>query len=314
MKILILGGAGFGGSGLARRLVLKGLSVTVLDVIAPRHARLLRELYEQEEIQYNWKSTLDLTPDDTRGFDIIFDFAAQADVPLGFNSPIHTATNNISSVYRIMECIKKEPPEKFIYMGSGTTFGPNQALPIKEGAPQYAANPYSASKHCAEIVTFAYHRAYGIPVCILRNGIVYGENMRREIVIARFIINALLGKPLIVEGGDQTRDMNYVSNTLDALELMIDIGSDDINGEIFHCATKVETSIRDLAKLVLDLTGSDSTLKIAPYRKGEENIRQCLDYSKANRILGYSPKIHLREGLKRTTSWFSEELTQRGLI
>jgi len=314
LKILILGGAGFGGSGLVRRLVNKSHQITVLDVIAPRHAELIRSLYENESIQYNWKSTLDLLPADIEGFDIIYDFAAQADVPLGFSSPLHTANNNILSVYRIMECLRHSHPTKFIYMGSGTTFGPNQELPINETAPQYASNPYSASKHCAEIVTFSYHRAYGIPVTVLRNGIVYGEQMRKEIVVARFIINALLNRTLIVEGGIQTRDMNYVSNTLDALELLLEVDEELINGEVFHCATGVETSIEKLAQIILELTESSSEIQYNPYRYGEENVRQCLDYSKANRMLGYTPKIFLEEGLRRTIKWFESEIHRFGLM
>ncbi|PWI47106.1 hypothetical protein CEE45_13290 [Candidatus Heimdallarchaeota archaeon B3_Heim] len=313
MKILILGGAGFGGSGLTQRLVKTGHDISILDVIAPRHVEMIRHLYENETVKYIWKSTQDISPDDIKGFDIIFDFAAQADVPLGFTSPIHTAQNNILSMYRLMECFKKFPPKKFIYMGSGTTFGPNQPLPINEGAPQYAANPYSASKHCAEIVALSYHRTFGIPITILRNGIVYGENMRREIVVARFIINALLSKPLIIEGGDQTRDINYVTNTLDALELLLNVDSSTINGEIYHCATGVETSIDELANTILELTQSESEIQHVTYRHGEQNVRQCLDISKANKILGYQPKIFLREGLKRTIKWFKAENERLGL-
>lgn len=314
MRVLILGGAGFGGSGLTRRLVSTEHVISVLDIIAPRHAVLIGDLYEKGFINYIWKSTLDLIPADIKDYDVIFDFAAQADVPLGFSSPIHTATNNILSVYRIMECLKNHHPMKFIYMGSGTTFGPNQSLPISEDAPQYASNPYSASKHSAEIVILSYYRAFGIPVTILRNGIVFGEHMRREIVIARFIINALLEKPLVVEGGDQTRDMNYVSNKLDALELLTKVNPLDINGEIFHCATGIETSIDQLARMIINLTGSNSVIKKVPHREGELNVRQCLDYSKSQRVFGYNPRVFLEEGLKRTIRWLSEDLQQQGIL
>ncbi|MFX0095176.1 MAG: NAD-dependent epimerase/dehydratase family protein, partial [Candidatus Hodarchaeota archaeon] len=310
MRIMILGGAGFGGSALTRRLVNKGYEVTLLDLIPPRQAVLVRDLYEDELINYVWKSTKDLVSEDLKGFNVIFDFAAQADVPLGFSSPIHTAENNIIGVYRIMECLKRSKPAKFIYTGSGTTFGPNQTLPIKEDAPQYASNPYSASKHCAEVVALAYHRSDNIPVTIIRNGIVYGEHMRRETVIARFITNALLGKPLIVEGGDQTRDMSYISNTLDALELLLEVDTEVISGETFHCATGDETSISQLAHIILDLTNSGSPIKNVPYRKGEKNVRQCLDYSKAQKAFGYKPQVFLKEGLQRTIKWFISELKE----
>lgn len=310
-QILILGGAGFGGAGLTRRLVEAGHEITVLDLVAPRHASLLRDLYEYEKIDYRWKSTLDIEEEDVAMFDIIFDFAAQADVPMGFSSPMHTAYNNIMSVYRIMECIKEVNPElrpdKFIYMGSGTTFGPGQKLPIAEDVMQQPANPYSASKQCAETVILAYHRAYGIPVTILRNGIVYGPNMRKEIVIAKFIINALLGKPLIVEGGNQTRDMNYVDNTLDCLELLVDTKPEIIDGEVFHCATGVETSILDLAKMVAKMAAYPEKIQTIEHRFGEQFVRQQLDITKAREILGYEPKVFLEEGLKRTIEFFRSE-------
>lgn len=313
MRTLILGGAGFGGSALVHRLIEKGLEVTILDKVAPRHAELVRELYERGLIKYNWKSTLDIVPEDVKGYNVIYDFAAQADVPFGFSSPIHTATNNIVGIYKLMEGLKEYSPDKFIYMGSGTTFGPNQAIPINESAHQHSANPYSASKHCAEIIILAYHRAFGIPVTVLRNGIVFGEHMRQETVVARFITNALLEKPLVVEGGTQTRDLNYITNAIDALELILKSDNDTINGEIFHCATGVETAINDLAQIIIELTGSSSEIQHAPYRQGERDVHQCLDCSKAYRTFGYKPKISLKEGLEKTIEWFEKEIQLRGL-
>jgi len=307
VNILILGGTGFGGSALVKRLY-KNHTITVLDIIAPKHAYHILDLLENNEISYIWKSTIDMQLKDIKQQDIIVDFAAQADAPMGFSSPIHTAYNNILGIIHVMECIKQHPPERYIYMGSGTTFGPNKILPINEISIQCPSNLYSATKTCAEIIIQSYNQSDEIPFTILRNGVVYGENMRREVVVAKFIINALSSKPMIIEGGKQSRDFNYISNMIDAIEMVINSPLKKVNYEIFNCSSGTETTIEDLARKIINITKSNSKLVYSGYRKGEQNFRQRLDISKAKEIFGYIPNILLDEGLNKTISWFKQNL------
>lgn len=160
----------------------------------------------------------------------------------------------------------------------------------------------------AEIVVQSYHRCYNVPVVILRNGLVYGPRMRKEIVIAKFLINALRNRPLIVEGGKQTRDPNYISNVGDAFLRVIDAPKEDVVNETFHISYGKQITILELARKCIKVVDSNSEILFKPYRPGEEKMRQELDVTKAERILGYLPKIGLEEGLRLTADWLRKEL------
>jgi len=310
LNVLILGGAGFAGSWLVESLLDSGHKVSVLDVVAPSHAGNLKDVLEH--VDYCWKSIQDMSPRDLqeREIEVVIDFAAQADVPMGLSSPIWTAQTNLVGLFSVLETLKNCKIQRFIYPGSGTVFGRSFYLPLDELHPLTPANPYSATKAAAEVICLAYHRCYGIPVVVLRNGLVFGPRMRKEIVIAKFLINALLGKPLIVEGGDQTRDPNYVGNVVDAFESVID-ASDTVVGEVFHLGGGTEVSIAELARMCVEATASDSPIVRVDYRPGERVMKQAMNINKANRILGYHPKIDLAKGLRLTADWLAKEMQSR---
>lgn len=312
-KVVVTGGAGFGGSWITEMLVEEGFDVTAVDVMAPAEATNLAHV--SDRIRYKWKSVHDLTPRDLEGAEIVIDFAAQADVPLGLSSPLWTCWQNIVGLYVLMEATRKTSTiSKFIYPGSGTIFGAEQNLPIDEKCFPSPANPYSASKAAAEIVAQSYHRCYDVPVIIVRNGLVYGPRMRKEIVIAKFLIKALRNEPLIVEGGNQTRDPNYISNVGDAFLRVVDAPIEDVVGQIFHISYGRQITILELAKKCIKVVDSNSEIIFEPYRLGEEKMRQELDIGKAMEILQYFPEIGLEEGLRLTADWLRRELFQRNFL
>lgn len=306
MNILITGGAGFGGSGLAKNLLKRGHKVTVLDITAPNHAEELEDVFDNPNFSYIWKATFDIKPEDVEGNQIVCAFNAQADVPMGFTSPSYTFYQNTLGLISVFEAVKKTGCEKFIIPSSGNVFGRPLKVPINEECPPVVHNIYSASKLSQESIAWAYHRSFNIPVTILRNGIVYGENMRRNIFIYIWLKNLLKGKEVIVEGGDQTRDPCYVSDTVDSWTLVIESEKDKVNGEIFQVSTGREYKVKDIAELCTKLIPGDITY--TDYRPGEEGQRECFDISKAKNILGYEPKVELEEGLVRTKKWIEKIL------
>ena len=301
MKILITGGAGFGGSGLAKELLKRGHKVAVLDIVAPNHADCLLDVQDNPDFKYIWKATFDIKPEDAEGSDIICAFNAQADVPMGFASPVHTFYQNTIGLIYVMEVARKIGCKNVILPSSGNVFGRPPRIPINEDCPPVPHNIYAASKISQEAIAWAYHRSYGLPVTILRNGIVYGPNMRRNIFIYIWLKNLLSGKPIVVEGGDQTRDPCFVTDTVDAWVKVIEAPAQKVVGEILQVSRGKEYPVKEIARMCLSLI--PGRMEFTDYRPGEKGQRECFDIGKAKRLLGYDPRVDLEQGLAVTKNW-----------
>jgi len=306
MKILITGGAGFGGSGLAKELLTREHKVAVLDLVAPNHAESLSDVMDHPNFKYIWKATFDIQPEDIDGYEVICAFNAQADVPLGFTSPAYTFYQNTVGLIYVLEAVKKTGCEKFLLPSSGNVFGRPPKIPIDETCPPVPHNIYSASKISQEAIAWAYYRSYGIPIVIFRNGIIYGEGMRRNIFIYIWLKNLLQRKPIVVEGGDQTRDPCYVTDTLDAWIRAIEAPKQKVVGEIFQISTGKEYKVKEIAKICTKII--PGKIIYTDYRPGEKGQRECFDINKARKILGYNPKVDLEEGLLKTKEWIGKIL------
>ena len=310
MRILITGIAGCGGSALARLLLRYEYQVTGVDIIAPLEASRLADILDK--IDYRWRAVGDLTEEDVRGHDIICDFAAQADVPMGYFSPRWTCQQNLPELIHLLEIARGASVRKFIYPGSGTIFGRPLYLPIDENHPVTPANPYSATKAAAELLCLAYYRCYGVPVIILRNGVVYGPYMRKEIFIYKFLANIMQGLPVVIEGGDQTRDPCYTDDAMQAWQRIIEAPESTVIGESFQISTGQEYSVLEIARKCMEIVGNNVETEIVDYRPGEKGMRECFDISKARTILGYNPNVSIEEGLRLTADWVEKELAVNG--
>lgn len=301
MKILITGGAGFGGSGLAKELLNKGHQVAVLDLVAPNHAETLSKMMDHPNFKYIWKATFDVQLEDVKDYEIICAFNAQADVPMGFTSPAYTFYQNTVGLIYLLEAVRKAGCKKFILPSSGNVFGRPPKIPIDETCSVMPHNVYSASKASQEAIAWAYYRSYNVPIVILRNGIVYGEDMRRNIFIFIWLKNLLQGKPITVEGGDQTRDPCYATDTISAWISAIEAPAEKVVGEVFQVSRGVEYKIKDIAEMCAEII--PGKIVYTDYRPGEKGQRECFDISKARKVLGYDPKVDLKEGLLKTKEW-----------
>ena len=220
--VLVTGAAGFGGSSLTKALLDQGYNVTGLDVVAPTHAYLLRGQFSHPNFRYLWKSIQDIRPGDIEGHTVVAHMAAQPDTPLAFESPRYTAMQNIGGTVELLEAVRQaECVSKLIYAGSGNEIGRPLYLPIDEDHPLTPHNPYGFSKAAGELAMWAWYRAYGVPTIVLSTGVVIGPNMRREVFIFKWLWNALHGRPITVEGGQQTRDVTFIDDVVRAWILAI---------------------------------------------------------------------------------------------
>ena len=305
-NVLITGAAGFGGSNLTRELLKRGYSVTGLDVTAPSHANLLRHELCNPHFTYVWKSVQDIQPRDVEGHSVVVHMAAQPDTPLGFESPRYTVMQNIDGTVALLEAVRYSGGvSKLIFAGSGNEVGRPLYAPIDEEHPLTPHNPYGFSKAAAELAVWSWHRAYGIPSIVMTTGVVIGPNMRREVFIFKWLWNSLQGKPIIVEGGQQTRDVSYIDDAVAAWILAIRAPLEDVVGHKFLVGSGREYSVDALAKICRNVAGTGVPIKYVGYRPGEEGQREAFNPEKALKVLGYSPRTGTKEAISLTAKWVS---------
>ena len=306
MKILITGGAGFAGTGLANRLVGLGHQVTILDFVAP-----LMSGHNLDKIGYIWKGLQDIEPSDVKNKDIVIHLAAQADVPMGLTSPKWTVEQNVMGTICLLEACKGQKFDRIIYAGSGNEWGRPVRIPIDENHPLTPHNPYAFSKAAAELAFEAYGRCYDLPIVRMSNGAVCGPGMRKEIFIYKWLRNIMLNKAVVLEGGDQTRDLTYVSDVLDAWILAINAPRKKVVGEKFQVSFGEEVAVEMLLNMCLDeCDHSPMSYEIIrkPYRPGEKGQRECFDNKKARKVLGYRPRVGPQAAIHLTAQWIRSEI------
>ena len=304
MRALITGVAGFGGSRLAKSLLDSGYSVTGLDVTPPSHAANLSDNLANPQFNYVWKSIQDIQPSDVEGHEIIAHMAAQPDTPLAFESPRYTVLQNIEGTVALLEAVRRSGGiEKVIFAGSGNEIGRPLTIPITEDHPLTPHNPYGFSKAAAELAMWAWHRAYGVPSVVLSTGVVVGPGMRREVFIFKWLWNALRGEPIVIEGGQQTRDVTYIDDVADAWTRAVDAPAEDVVGQKFYVGYGEERTIADLAEACRLAAGRDVPLEHVGYRPGEEGQREAFTNEKARRVLGYEPQTAPDTAIALTAEW-----------
>jgi UDP-glucose 4-epimerase len=305
MKILVLGAAGFAGSGITKKMIGLGHEVTALDIVSPHMAWALMDIIDNPHLKYKWKALRDIQKEDIEGHDVIVHLAAQADVPMGITSPRWTIMENVEETISLLEmCRGVKGLKKIIYAGSGNEFGRPMYFPIDEKHPLTPHNPYSFSKAAAEMAYWTYHRCYGLPIVIMSNGAVLGPGMRRDIFVFIWLRALIKGLPLVLEGGDQTRDLTYASDVMEAWKLAIEAPEEKVIGEKFQVSYGHEDSVEDIMKMCIEIA-EEKPVEIVkvPHRPGEKGQRELFTNKKARKVLGYDPQIGTKLGIKMTYEW-----------
>ncbi len=307
MKVLITGGAGYGGSSLTGALLEKGHEVRILDIISPNDAWKVKEFMSNPNLEYVWKSVHDIKDEDLDGIDVVVHMAAQADVPMGFTSPKWTGWEETMGTISLLEVCRDKPIKKLVLASTGNVIGRPLYKPIDEKHPVTPHNPYSACKASQELLAHAYRRSYGVPTAVMRNGIVYGPKMRKQIFVYIWLKNILEGKPVMIEGGEQTRDPCYGADTIDAWVKVIEAPEDKVVGQTFQVSRGKEWKMEDIARLCMKVAGKEVPIEWKDYRPGEKGQFECFDNSFAIKQVGYAPKYDLEEGLKLTWEWVKQQ-------
>lgn len=247
--------------------------------------------------------------------DTVFHVAAQAIVGTANRNPLSTFEANIRGTWHVLEACRRNPQVKRIIVASSDkAYGDQEVLPYNEDMPLQGRHPYDVSKSCADLIAQAYHKTYGLPVCITRCGNLYGEgdtNFSR--IVPQTIRSVIRGEaPVIRSDGTYIRDYFYVGDAVSAYMLLAEkMESENLLGEAFNFSNEIQITVLGLVKRILELMGSDLEPVILN-QAGNEIRHQYLDASKARKLLGWAPKYSLDEGLKRTIEWYRAYFERKG--
>lgn len=315
---LITGGAGFIGSHLADRLIAEGEEVIVLDVYPPVDCYKIKHLLDNKHFYYFCGSVLDkeclikLVQKSQR----IFHFAAIVGVEYYLSNPLDVLNVNIEGTKNVLELAQRYE-RKVIFASTSEIYGRNTKIPFKEedervlGPTSINRWSYASAKAVCEHYCFAYAEK-GVPLVILRFFNAYGprlDSCESGRVVSIFIGKILNDKPITIVGsGRQTRCFTFISDTIEGIVRAAN--SPFTGGEVFNIGTDTETSILDLAKILIEISGKKREIVYLTkdeYGLGYEDIfRRVPDVSKVKRMLGFTAKEDIYKGLEVTFNWFKD--------
>lgn len=301
-KYLITGGAGFIGVNLIRMLKETAGEIRVLDNFSLGSPELLEDM-DVEIIRGDICNTDDIEKS-IRGMDVVVHLAAHTRVIESVENPVENFAVNVAGTFNLLQAAVRHNVGKFVFASTGGAIVGEQPPPVHEMMVPRPIAPYGASKMAGEGYCSAFYGAYGLPTVCLRFSNVYGPySFKKGSVVAHFFKNILAGKPLTVYGdGTQSRDYIYVQDLCRAI--ILSIACDEANGEVFQIASGIEVELNQLIKEIEE-TVLPTKLEIVfkDFRKGEI-YKNYADVSKSKNILGYTPSVALKDGLRVTWNWF----------
>lgn len=307
---LVAGGAGFLGIHVCRRLLSEDYRVICLDNLQTGRMMNIVPLLTDSRFSFIHGDVRDPLPD--MPFSEIWNLACPASPPHYQRDPVDTLLTNVLGMKNVLDLAVATGARVF-QSSTSEVYGDPDIHPQTE---EYrgAVSPigpracYDEGKRAAETLCFDYHRQHGVEIKVVRIFNTYGTSMdpKDGRVISNFIVSALKGVPLeLYGGGTQTRSFCYVDDLIDGFFLLMRSDA-SITGPV-NIGNPGEFTVKELAEIVIEMTGSVSKIVDRPLPK-DDPLQRCPDISLARKLLGWSPKISLREGLARCIPYFANEI------
>jgi len=299
LRYLITGVAGFLGSALANKLVAEGHSVIGIDDLSTGDPNKLASGVQFNRADVNDRPKLWSLLQEV---DCVYHLAARVIVPESVLYPREYNQVNVGGTVTLMEAMRDVGVRRVVFISSGTVYGNQPVQPVSENSIPNPRSPYAVSKLAAEFYVKSIGSLWGIETVNLRVFNAYGPGQRippvHTPVIPGFLRQAWENGTIVIHGdGNQTRDYVYRDDVVSAMTAAST--APDINQLTINVGSGSEMSIRDLSKLVIDVTGGHPEIVFNPRNEGGLS-RLCADISLAREKLGYEPKVSLEEGLKLT--------------
>ena len=319
-KILITGGAGFIGSNLCEYFIEKGHQVVCLDNFATGHRHNLSQIMHHPNFKLIEGDIRNLEDCQNAilGCDYVLHQAALGSVPRSINDPITTNEVNISGFLNMLIASRDAKVKRFVFAASSSTYGDSVALPKVEDSIGKPLSPYAITKYVNELYANIFSTTYGLETIGLRYFNVFGRkqdpNGAYAAVIPKFVVQLMNHESPIINGdGNYSRDFTYIDNIIQINELAMFTENQEAVNTVYNAAFGDRTTLNDLVRFLKEsLTDLDSSISNIPIIHGPNRIgdipHSLASISKAQNLLGYSPKFSMQNGLKEAVKWYWDNL------
>jgi nucleoside-diphosphate-sugar epimerase len=306
-KYLVTGAAGFIGRSIAAALLKRAEDVRGIDNFITGKRGNLAGLEDMEFVEG------DLTDPQQcaracEGIEVVFHEAALASVPRSVADPAGTNLHCVTATLNLLVAARACGVRRVVYAGSSSAYGDTPTLPKREDMLPNPISPYAVAKLAGEQYMRAFARVYGLETVVLRYFNVFGPfqdpTSHYSGVLAIFCRRMLAGeRPTIYGDGEQSRDFTYIDNVVHANLMAADAAAEKVSGQMMNVATGSRSTLNETFRILRELTGYKGEPSYEALRSGD--IRDSLaDIGRAGELLGYSPIVDFREGLRRTVEWY----------
>ncbi len=311
MRLLVTGVAGFIGSKVAELLLEGGHDVFGVDNLCPAYDVRLKkyrlalllgrpgfrflpvDIAEREAMSTAWVGNAP--------FDAVINLAARAGVRQSVDDPWVYVETNVTGTLNLLELCRRDRVNKFILASTSSLYGAHNALPFSEDAnTDRPLSPYAASKKGAEALCWAYHHLYGLDITVFRYFTVYGPAGRPDMSMFRFVQWIYERRPLRLHGdGTQSRDFTYVDDIARGTIL----GLRPLNHETINLGGDHPSDLLSVIRMIEEQSGQKAKIEQAPMHAADV-MATWANVGKAERHLGWQPKVGLEEGVARLCAWY----------
>lgn len=310
-RYLITGIAGFIGSTLAHTLVEQGHEVRGIDNLSTGTLDNLADI--RYAISFEKMDLQDATGVKyaCEGADYILHQGALASVPRSVKDPVTSHESNINGTLNLLIAARDAKVKRIVYAASSSAYGDQPTQPKQEDMLPMPLSPYAVQKLTCEYYIQAFYRAYGLEGICLRYFNIFGPRQAADSpysgVIAQFTYKMMAGQtPTIFGDGLTSRDFNYVDNAVSANLLACEAPSEVATGRVFNVGTGKSHTLNEVYEVIAGQLGFEEKPIYGPPRAGD--IKHSLaSIERATQELGYKPKVHFHEGLKKTVAWYVTE-------
>jgi len=310
-SVLVTGGAGFIGSHLCERLLREGIQTICLDnfddfyepAIKHRNIQAMTASPHFDKVEGDIRD-LALVRDLVERFqpDGIIHLAARAGVRPSIENPWLYEEVNIRGTLSILQICRDFEIRRLVFASSSSVYGEKTEIPFSEDDPaDRPISPYGATKRAGEILCYTYHRLYGIDVACLRFFTAFGPRQRPEMAIHKFTRLIDHGETIPMYGeGDSMRDYTYIDDIVDGLfkALVKNRGY-----QIYNLGESRTTKLIDLIHMIERALGKQAAIERLPDQPGDVPVT-CANVTKARELLGYNPRVDIKEGIDRFVTWY----------